>query len=210
MKNQTILHSLRHELVSTVQAVGAEFRNLDWESKKVYLNWLSQTYYYVQHTTCFIALMAARWGPHNREKQYQALDFLKGESAHDLLLVDDMKVFKSNISDFAEFPETQLFYQNQYYLIEHVSPAAQLGYAFFLEGIASTQASHVYERIKTAYGPNAGTFLRVHGEEDPDHFQKGLLILESFNNEELLAIEKSLRQSAFLYSSILNRIQASK
>jgi pyrroloquinoline quinone (PQQ) biosynthesis protein C len=206
MKNQTTLNHVKHELVRTVQEVGEEFRNLNWDSKKVYLNWLAQTYYYVQHTTCFIALMAARWGPKNREKQYQALNFLNGEAGHDLLLIDDLKFFKANISEFEEFLETQLFYQNQYYLVEHETPAAQLGYAFFLEGIASTQARHAYDKVKHTYGPEAGTFLKVHAEEDPEHFQMGLKMLEGFGNDDLLVIEKSLRQSALLYSQMLKKM----
>ncbi|MES2768667.1 MAG: iron-containing redox enzyme family protein [Bdellovibrionota bacterium] len=201
------LQSTINELGQTVKAVGKIFHQFPWNDKNHYSQWLAQTYYYVRHTTCFIALMAAHWGVKNRERQYQALGFLNGESAHDLLALDDLKHMGLSIKSFVELPETKVFYQNQYYFIEHVSPAAQLGYAFLLEGIASQEAARAYKIVAETHGEQAGRFLRIHSEEDVGHYEEGLKLLMGLTREELQAFRDSLRQSAMLYTQILNSIQ---
>jgi hypothetical protein len=149
--------------------------------------------------------MAARWGVENRELQYDMLHILKEESGHDLLLLNDLKKMGTSIERQEEFAETKIFYQNQYYSIENISPAAQLGYGFFLEGIAATQGKNAYARITKAYGEAAGTFLKLHGEEDDDHLEQHLKLVDKLTTQELVAFIESAKQSALLYSLILDR-----
>lgn len=199
--------NVKQELNDLIDKVSTKFEAFPWEDKKAYAQWLAQTYYFVRHTTSFLALSATRWGPKNRTQQYKALNHLKEESSHDLLLLNDLEALKISIKDLSEFPETQAFYQTQYYWIEHETPAAHLGYAYLLEGLASKKATYAYEKVTKAHGKNTGSFLKVHAEEDMGHFEEGLKNLESFNEYELNCFRDCLRQSAMLYLLILEKAQ---
>lgn len=199
----TKMDNIKNELLTLIDKVGNEFEKFPWENKYAYANWLAQTYYFVRHTTCFLALSAARWGIKNREQQYQALQHLKDESSHDLLLLNDLEAIKSSIANHNEWPETQAFYQIQYYWIEHETPAAHLGYAYLLEGLASKKAQIAYNQIIKAHGNNAASFLKVHAEEDAQHLEKGLKNLDKLNEYEMRCFKDCLRQSSMLYLQIL-------
>src|SRR5690606_30141650 len=128
---------VKAHLIETVSKLGKEFENFPWEDANAYIHWLAQTYFYVRHTTCFLALSASRWGVKNRKAQYGALAHLREESSHDALILNDLEKMGVYIDHHSEWPEIQAFYQTQYYWIEHETPAAHLGYAYLLEGIAS-------------------------------------------------------------------------
>ncbi|MES2768673.1 MAG: iron-containing redox enzyme family protein [Bdellovibrionota bacterium] len=195
---------IKTELHMLIEKVGNEFENFPWEDKKAYGHWLAQTYYFVRHTTCFLALTASRWGVKNRTQQYRALKHLKEESSHDLLLLNDLEAIKDSINNHTERPETQAFYQTQYYWIEHETPAAHWGYAYLLEGLASKKALMAYNRIIKAHGNSTASFLKTHAEEDSTHFEEGLKNLEHLNKYEMDCFRDCLRQAAMLYLQILS------
>lgn len=196
------------ELLEIVNKIGDEFESFPWEDPNAYIHWLAQTYFFVRHTTCFLALSASRWGVNRRKEQYKALAHLREESAHDTLLVKDLQAMGAFLDPHDEWPETQAFYQTQYYWIEHETPAAHLGYAYMLEGMACKRAPSAYKRIVAEHGELAGTFLKVHAEEDPHHFEHGLKFLEQLNDVELKAFQYCLRQSYLMYSQILTKARS--
>ena len=102
MKNNIIA-----ELSSLIEQVSSQFERFPWETRSAYIHWLSQTYFYVRHTTCFLSLTAARWGVKNREQQYHAIKHLREESGHDLLILRDVNHLDISIDDFNEWPVTQ-------------------------------------------------------------------------------------------------------
>jgi ubiquinone/menaquinone biosynthesis C-methylase UbiE len=195
-------------LLELVEQVGNEFAEFPWEDPTAYINWLAQTYFIVRHTTCFLALSASRWGVKRRREQYKALAHLREESSHDMLAFNDLEKMGSFSDRHFEWPETQAFYQTQYYWIEHETPAAHLGYAYLLEGIASQKAAVAYKKILKAHGERCGNFMKVHAEEDPHHFTDGLAHLEQLNDYELETFLDCLNQSAFLYSQILAKAKS--
>src|SRR3989344_3751788 len=199
---------VKEELINQVERLGEEFANFPWEDLNAYTHWLAQTYFFVRHTTCFLALSASKWGINRRREQYMALSHLKEESSHDSLLLNDLEKMGVFIDHHEEWPETQAFYQTQYYWIEHVTPAAHLGYAYLLEGIACKKAPIAFKKISKAHGQNTGIFIKVHAEEDPHHFEEGLKFLEQLNETELQAFRECMHQSAFLYSQILSKAKS--
>lgn len=194
---------IKTELNMLIEKIGNEFEKFPWEDKKSYANWLAQTYFFVRHTTCFLALSASRWGVKNRTQQYRALQHLRDESSHDLLLLNDLEAIKDSINNHTEQPETQAFYQTQYYWIAHETRAAHLGYAYLLEGLASKKALTAFNRIIKAHGAQAASFLKTHAEEDSKHFEQGLKSLEHLSKYEVDCFRDCLRQSAMLYLQIL-------
>jgi len=199
------VQSIEQELQQNIEEAAAAFQKFPWEDKSAYINWLSQTYFYVRHTTCFLALTASRWGVENRSMQYRALAHLKEELSHDLLILEDLKALGVSIETQQEWPETQAFYQTQYYWIEHVTPAAHLGYAYVLEGMAAHKAADAYKRVIKAHGEKAGKFLRVHAEEDPHHVEEGFKTLKQLSEKEIESFRQCMKQTTLLYKQILNK-----
>ena len=199
------MQETKNELLKCVEELNKELINFPWGNKKCYTHWLAQTYFYVRHTTCFLALSADGWGVKNRDKQYQALSHLRQELAHDLLLLEDLQALGDSIQNHNEWPETQAFYQTQYYWIERETPAAHLGYAYLLEGVAHFAGPTICKELSKAYGPIGASFLNVHAEEDALHFEDGLNFLEKFSDVELKAFRECLRQADLIYRLILTR-----
>lgn len=199
------MQETKNELLKHVKDLTQELLNFPWENKKSYANWLAQTYFYVRHTTCFLALSADAWGVKNREKQYKTLSHLRQELSHDLLLLEDLQSLGDSIQNHHEWPETQAFYQTQYYWIERETPAAHLGYAYLLEGVAHFAGPSICKQLTKAYGSQGASFLNVHAEEDTLHFEDGLSFLETFTEVELKVFRECLRQADLLYRLILAR-----
>lgn len=190
-----------------IEALGRACMDFPWDNKEAYAYWLSQTYFYVKHTTCFLALVSAKLGLKNREKQYHALEHLKDELNHDEVALNDLKALGKSIDQFPEFPETSAFYQGQYFYIQNHSPVSHLGYSLCLEGLAAKKIDQFYPIVEKAYGKKACTFLHLHCVVDKDHFEHGLEAFKDMNEEETQLVTKNLRQSTAMYCHMLDAIK---
>lgn len=199
------MENIKTELIETVEKLGEELIQFPWDTKKCYQNWIAQTYFFVKHTSTFLELSVPEWGKTNKEMQKRAQAHLLEEMGHEKYLLNDLKNMDSDISMHKEFPETQAFYQTQYYWISNVSPAAHLGYAYLLEGLAALKGPQIYEKVKNNYGENCGSFIRVHAHEDQGHFEEAISTLSSLSNEELKHLSENLKQASLLYSLILKK-----
>lgn len=188
--------------------VGPQFKEFPWTDKQAYASWLAQTYFFVKHTTIFIALTGARLGFENRELHYGVLDHFQGEKNHDLVALNDLKALGHSIDEFEEFLETSAFYQTQYYFIDHVHPIAHLGFATFLEGLAAQFGEEIADKLEGAFGKKANRFIAIHAVEDQDHFEKGCQQLEKVSGKARPFIIQNLNQTADLYQKILTKAQA--
>jgi hypothetical protein len=170
--------------------------------KHMYAQWLSQTYYFVCHSTRLLAVASSLFKMDKNDFHYRFAEHIKEERHHELLAIKDLKEIGCDIEQFEELPETAAFYQTQYYWIERVNPIALYGYILCLEGFATQGAVAFYESVCATYGKKAGTFLKVHTCEDVDHLEKALSRLESISLEEAHIIEKNLKLSCTLYKNI--------
>lgn len=170
--------------------------------KHMYAQWLSQTYYFVCHSTRLLAVACSLFNWDKNDLHYRFAEHIKEERNHELLAIKDLNEIGYNIEQFEELPETAAFYQTQYYWIERVNPISLYGYILCLEGFATQGAVPFYETVCAIYGKKAGTFLKVHTCEDVGHLEKALSFLESVNIEEKHIIEKNLKLSCTLYKNI--------
>lgn len=180
-----------------------------WEDPRVYAQYLAQTYYYVCHSTRLLGLAAARVGV-DQEKLHQRLfKHASEERSHHLLAQHDLKALGYKLEDLPELASTAALYQTQYFQIEYVSAFTLFGYILALEGVAVLHGPAVYERVKKAHGSEAGAFLKLHAEEDPDHLEKALEVVRSIPERDQPAVRQNLRFSCHHYRAFLETVNGS-
>lgn len=196
---------LEREFRQHLESIGENLMNFPWEDQQAYAQWLAQTYFFVRHTTSMICLSAAKFGPKNKNEHQHAIHHLTEERGHDQLILNDLDHLGFKIEEFEEDPATQLFYQNQYYMIEHEGPASHLGYALLLEAAAAQFGKAALEKISRCHGRPAGSFIEVHTNADQDHAKEGLDLLLSLPPHVAEVVMRNVRQSRMLYEMILSR-----
>lgn len=202
MNKQVILNEM---FATHVRSLGEKALAFPWDDRFAYANWLAQTYYYVAHTTTLVCLVAAKFGAKNRDGHYHALHHLTDERGHDQMALQDLESLGFTLHDFPELPETALFYQNQYYMIQHEGAFAHLGYSLCLEGLASIHGPELNRRAQKAHGKKACLFLDTHATLDQDHYREGASELHKLSEADAQSVVKNLEQSAWLYGLMLER-----
>jgi thiaminase len=203
------MKNLVEQCVAQMTAAGAKF---PWHSRRAYGDWLAQTYYYVRHSTRLLAAAAARFPLDERGSalHYRFAAHIVEEKRHEQLALRDLQQLGLSLEEFTERDATRMFYEPQYYKIEHQAPAALFGYILPLEAIAATQGKQISAAVIAAFGPKCDAFLRVHGEDDVEHLEKALRIIDSVPEAERGMIAQNLRQSTSAYCQILEEISAAQ
>jgi pyrroloquinoline quinone (PQQ) biosynthesis protein C len=181
-------------------------KNFPWADKMALGDYLAQTYYYVNHSERLLAIAAGLMTEDDRKIQRRFFHHLGEENAHDLLAKKDLENLGYKLEDFPERVETRIFWETQYYKIEHEDPCALMGYILLLEDVASEVCLWMYQEITKYHGKKCGTFLRVHGEEDPGHVGEAMKVIESLSSERQLKIFQNLYQSEVAYCQMLSAI----
>lgn len=180
-----------------------------WESGEFYREYLAQTAFFVNHSTRLLALCAAYC---NEEKQVFHQRFLSHaaeEKGHEKLVFMDLKNLGTDLRNFSESSATMSLYQPQYYWIQFKSPVAFFGYIFCLELIAEQAGPIVAKDVTEIYGARCTHFVRVHAEEDQDHIEKAIKMVEEINGiDEQYALE-NLIQSCENYNRIIEHCKIS-
>lgn len=193
-----------------MNSIGGLIENFPWENKNLYCNWLSQTAYFVSHSSRLLSRCASSFGSDQQTFHMRFVKHAAEEMGHERLAEKDLKSFGKKLTDFKELTETSNFYAYQYYGIDFISPIHFLGYVFLLEGIAVRHGAKAEASVTQAHGNLSSSFLRVHSNEDPGHLKQAFSILESLSDKELEIASKSLAHSSKGYSSILSSICASE
>lgn len=181
-----------------------------WHVRDAYGDWLAQTYYYVSHSTRLLASAAARFALDGRGNALHQRfgKHIAEEDRHELLALHDLETLGFSIDQFRERDATRMFYEPQYYKVEHQDPLALFGYILPLEAIAVSKGKWLLERVDALYGRGAGSFLRVHAAEDVEHLEKAFAALDGITAEQSRLIETNLRQSTQAYLGILRELRA--
>jgi len=179
-----------------------------WDAPKVYGDWLAQTFYYVRHSTRLLAASAARFPCDDAGNAFhhRFAAHMGEEKKHELLALHDLRVLGFSIERFPEHAITRMFYEAQYYKVEHQDPLALFGYILPLEAMSVTKGGWVRERVVAAHGPDSAAFLRVHVDDDADHLDKAFRALEATTVEQRSLIELNLRQTTYGYCALLAEI----
>lgn len=191
--------------VSTMDARGRQF---PWTDRAAYTGWLAQTYYYVRHSTRLLAAAAARF-PHGRTGDLLHHRFgahLGEEKRHELLCVRDIQALGGTLDAAPELAQTRMFYEPQYYKVEHQAPSVLLGYILPLEVIAPLSGARIIEQVTSAFGPRCANFLKVHAQEDVAHVGRALALVEALSSDERALIQDNMRQTALAYTAMLDAI----
>jgi hypothetical protein len=185
-------------------------KQLPWNDPCVYGYWLAQTFYYVSHSTRLLAAAASRFGcdDHGTALHWRFAAHMGEEKRHELLCLHDLKQLNLTLDRFPERHSTRMFYEPQYFKVEHQDPIVLFGYIFPLEMLSLCEAGRGMLTItEGAFGRQATTFLRVHIDDDPDHIEKAYQALEGANSAQLKLIEQNLRQTVFAYDAMLRDVR---
>jgi thiaminase len=185
-------------------------KNFPWDSKRATGDYLAQTYYYVRHSEKFLALAAGLMNEEDRKYQRRFLQHLSEENAHDLMVKKDLESLGYSLDDFPERIETKMFWETQYFKIEHEDPMILMGYILLLEDIASEVCGLLAEKICQHHTKKASTFLRVHGEEDPHHVAEALGVIDSLAEARQRLVYSNLIQSQKAYVQMIQAIIANE
>lgn len=181
-------------------------RTFPWGDRRAYGMYLAQTYYYVCHSVRLLATAAGRMSIEDNAYHRRFLTHIREENGHEMMALKDLENLGYTLEDFPELPETRMFWETQYYKIEHLDPLSVMGYILALEAIACEQCPWITSELKKHYPKNPHTFMRVHGEEDPDHVTKALEQINSLPPERQKYVFANLEQTAVGISNILYRV----
>jgi hypothetical protein len=180
-----------------------------WHEEKAYADWLAQTFYYVRHSTRLLAASAARFpydGPGNA-LHHRFSAHMAEENKHELLALHDLRAIGQSVESWPERPATRMFYEPQYFKIEHADPIALFGYILPLEAIAPLQGKLVADKVTAAFGPKCASFLKVHAADDVDHLEKAFAEIAKLDAERRRMIEENMVQTTYAYSALLADIR---
>lgn len=203
MKN--LQKTLDVELASAMEQIDS----CHWDNKNFYADYMAQTFYYVRHSTRLLALAASRLSYEEQQTFHlRFISHLREESNHEKLALNDLKHLGFKKEDLPEHSSTRLFYEPQYFKIEHQRPLAIMGYILFLEALAQKACPKLVEKLAEIYGNRCATFFHVHGEEDPAHVESAMKVIYELSEEDLQAVILNLSQTSFAYSAMLNELNA--
>lgn len=198
---------LESSLIKELDITSEYILDCDWKSREFYADYMAQTFYYVRHSTRLLALAASRLNYEEEQKIHlRFIRHLGEESNHEKLALNDIAKLDFSINDFPELNSTRLFYEPQYYKIEHERPLALMGYILFLEALAQKVCPSITKKIAAFHGSKAGTFFHVHGEEDPAHVGEALKMINALEGADLRAIEINLVQSSYAYAQMVSEL----
>ncbi|MDP9034908.1 MAG: iron-containing redox enzyme family protein [Myxococcota bacterium] len=197
-------------LIECVEALGAATDRFPWEQRAAYADWLAQTYYYVRHTTRLIATAMARFPLDERgtSLHHRFAAHLGEEKKHEQLALHDLKHVGASITELPEHPSTRMFYESQYYKIEHLGPVVHFGYILPLEGIGPASGKRITDRAAAAHGAKCVSFLRLHAKDDVEPLEKALAIVAGVAPTERALIEDNMRQTTHGYCTMLLDIRS--
>jgi hypothetical protein len=187
----------------SVDQMSLGIRSYSWEDKRSYAEFLAQTYYYICHSTRLLAASAARFSQADQHLHKRFLKHTDEENSHELLALRDLQKLGYKLSDFPELAQTKTLYEIQYYKIEHCDPAALMGYILALETMAGNDFKWLKEKLIGLYGKECVKFVQVHADEDPDHIEKALDVIEKLEHHRLAAIDINIEQTAICYNDML-------
>jgi hypothetical protein len=199
---------MRDLLEACSRRLGDAVDRFPWADVGAYADWLAQTYFYVRHSTRLLAAAAARFGHDDRGSALHArfAAHMGEEKRHELLCVHDLNALGEPLDRYPERAATRMFYEPQYYKIEHQTPIALFGYILPLEAVGPTHGKRLLEPVARAHGSRCVAFLKVHVAEDVEHLDKALGLLQGLGEPERALVEQNMEQTTYGYTGILDDI----
>lgn len=189
-------------------STNADLLAFPMHARRAYGDFLAQVYYWVSHSTRLLAVAASRVGVEHEVMHRRFLDHAREENSHHLYAKRDLEHLDLRVEDFSELAATAALYQTQYYLVEHVHPAALFGYILMLEGLSVLSGPEGCARASAAFGERAATFLKMHSDADEDHLPKAFAAVAALPAPLQAAVRTNCRNSFDLFRAVLRDIVA--
>lgn len=199
---------MRSLLTECSEQIGQAVDQFPWSDRRAYADWLAQTYFYVRHSTRLLAAAAARFSHDDRDMalHWRFVTHMAEEKKHELLCIHDLKGVGASLESFPERSSTRMFYEPQYYKVEHRAAIALFGYILPLEAIGPWHGKRILEPLIAAHGERCVSFLRLHAAEDVEHLDKAFRVLSGITPVEHSLVEDNMRQTTHAYLGILHEI----
>lgn len=201
---------MKQLLKNEIDKLTTVVNNCDWENKRVYGNWLAQTYYYVCHSTRLLGLSASYFQVDRDQLHRRFSSHMAEEKGHEHLAKGDLKALGLYLDQLPELSTTRAFYESQYYKIQYQNATALFGYILLLEAASVQLGPEIYRRAMATHGKSCCNFLRVHVEEDPDHVDKALEQVMTLPPDQLVHVESNLIQTSDIYSAMIQALKEPK
>lgn len=190
----------RNEFEKIIDEFEPVFLNRPWDRPEMYAGWLSQTYHFVKHSTRLLSIAAgrARLDQENFHKRFIA--HVAEETNHEKLAENDLKNMGFSVG--VESNEARRFHRFQFDILDVHGPAVFMGWILFLEGLACKHGPTLLHKVKH-YGEKSTTFLKLHSEEDQEHIESALELVDSISESELELVLENLVTARDNYQDIL-------
>src|SRR5690606_24416532 len=99
LEKEVVMKQLLERCTLQMKTAGEKF---PWTSRKVYGDWLAQTYYYVRHSTRLLAAAAARFPLDERGSalHYRFAAHIGEEKRHEQLALHDLQQLGFTLAEF--------------------------------------------------------------------------------------------------------------
>ncbi len=141
-----------------------------------YINFLSQAYHHVKHTTPLLMATGARISGDKEWLREAVAEYIEEELGHQEWILNDIAACgfdKEAVRNSTPNQSTELMIAYAYDTINRINPLGFFGMVQVLEGTSITIADHAADCIQKALNlpNNAFVYLRSHGELDQDHIK---------------------------------------
>jgi pyrroloquinoline quinone (PQQ) biosynthesis protein C len=188
-----------------LKQLGRALEIYPWADKLAYGDWLAQTYYYVRHSTRLLATASGRFqhDPTGDAMHHRYAKHIGEEQKHEKLCLHDLEALGLELAALPERTSTRMFWEPQYYKVEHENPALLMGYILALEAMSAVKGPWVLAQVRAAHGDRAASFLALHAEEDIDHVAKAYKAIEGLDPVVRTQIAQNIVQSTDAYTRLL-------
>ena len=198
----------RAEAEKCFKTMSAAVDRFPWTQKRMYANYLAQTYHYTSHSVRLLGAMLARTPVEDKGLYDYLVRHIKEENHHEQLALADLRALGHDPGDFEELPACRMLWEPQYYKIEHVGVPAVFGYILMLEMLAVERGPQVAATVSAGHAPaRCDRFLKVHGDDDVEHTRRGFDYMETLGREHRQPILRNMVQTAQAYANMLTAIQ---
>ena len=175
-------HLLSHPFLETI------FKHKSL-TKEQYSSFLVEIYHLISRTPLYLS-RAASFCFEDEWLRDWFLDFAIDERGHDKLCLSDLKKMGLDAEamvDCMAKPGAQAMAANNFFIAEH-NPVALIGFAAATEGMGANIAGDAASIIENGLGfpKNSCGFLKVHGQEDIEHFASVKKAFEHYAEEPRL------------------------
>lgn len=195
-----------------LQQLGRALEIYPWHDKIAYGDWLAQTYWYVRHSTRLLATASGRM-PLDAVGDAMHLRYAKHigeEQKHEKLCLHDLNALGLALEALPQRMSTKMFWEPQYYKVEHEHPSVLMGYILALEALACVKGPWILAQVTAAHGEKAGHFIKVHAEEDISHVEKAYKSIDPLPEALKKEIAQNIVQTTDAYVRILEECSGAR